>query len=334
MKKSSLLKLALTAGAVGAAGAAAGVVVAGKRWAAADDPDAETRLVVPEGRDVRVPTADGGEIAVTVAGDANQDGRTFVLVHGWTNDRRIWAPVARILVDRGHRVALYDQRGHGASRAGSDGLTIEALGADMRAVLEHLDARKAVVAGHSMGGMAAQAFAIEHPDVLEQRVDAVALVSTASGDLAMPGLVHKFAPRVLGSSWVGRLVSHERFGPFFVRGTMGRKATRSNLRAMQDTFSATEPSARADFYRAMAAMDLSEGLGGVDATVVVISGTHDGLVAHKNSRRLADLIEGARFEALPDAGHMLPLERPDAVADLLEGLTPASSSSLRTAANA
>ncbi|MBV9043047.1 MAG: alpha/beta fold hydrolase [Acidimicrobiia bacterium] len=320
MKKSSLVKLAVATGAAGTAGA---VVAAGRRWAANDDPDADTRLVVPDGDDVRVPTPDGGEIAGTDAGAAG-DGRTFVLVHGWTNDRRIWAPVAGLLVERGHRVVLYDQRGHGASRAGRDGLTIEALGNDMAAVLEHLDIRDAIVAGHSMGGMAAQAFAIEHPDVLSERVAAVALVSTACSELAMPGPANRLAPLVLGSSLVSRFVSNSRLGPFLVRGTMGRKATLSNLKAMQDTFAATEPSARADFYRAMAAMDLSEGLADVDVPVLVISGVRDGLVAHKNSKRLADIINGARFEAIRDAGHMLPLELPGQVAGLRERLAQES----------
>src|SRR5947209_15546198 len=107
MQKSSLVKLALAAGATGAAAAAAGAVVAGRRWAAADDPDAATRLTIRDGTDVRIPTTDGGGIAATVARGADAGGRTFVLVHGWTNDRRIWAPVARILLDRGHRVVLY-----------------------------------------------------------------------------------------------------------------------------------------------------------------------------------------------------------------------------------
>src|SRR5205085_4892042 len=166
------------------------------------------------GTDVRVPTPDGGEISATVAGAEHGDGRTFVLVHGWTNDRRIWAPVGRLLVERGHRVVLYDQRGHGSSRAGRDGLTIEALGDDMAAVLEYLDARDAVVAGHSMGGMAAQAFAIAHPEVLADRVAAVALVSTACSDLGVPGPGGRLAPRVLGSSRVNSFVAHPRIGPF------------------------------------------------------------------------------------------------------------------------
>jgi len=334
MQKSSLFKLALAAGAAGAAAAAAGAVVAGRRWAAADDPDAATRLVVPEGTDVRVATPDGGVVAATVARGADAGGRTFVLVHGWTNDRRIWAPVARILLDRGHRVVLYDQRGHGASRPGADGLTIEAIGADMAAVLEHLDARDAVVAGHSMGGMAAQAFAINHPDVLAERVAAVALVSTACSDLGLPGPSGKLAPFVLGSRQINRFISNPRLGPVLMRGTLGKKATLTNLRAMQDTFAATEPATRAAFYRAFDAMDLSEGLADVEVPVVVVSGTRDQLVAHKNSRRLADLINGARFEAVRGAGHMVPLERPEPLADLLEELASASAAPARRAVNA
>ena len=330
--KRGVLKLALGAGAIGAASAVTASVAAGRRWAAADDPDAETRLTIPDGTDVRVPTADRGEIAATVS-DAGT-GDTFVLVHGWTNDRRIWAPVARLLVERGHNVVLYDQRGHGSSRPGDDGLTIEALGADMRSVLEHLDLRDVVVAGHSMGGMAAQALAIDHPDVGDERVAAVALVSTAAADLGAVGPAKRLAPRVLGSSLVNRFVSHGRLGPFLVRGTMGKKATLSNLRAMQDTFCAMDPSARAAFYQAMEAMDLSEGLADVDARVVVVSGTRDQLVAHANSRRLADAIKGARFEAVPSAGHMLPLETPDLLADFLEDLAPSSASPARRAVNA
>jgi len=57
-------------------------------------------------------------------------------------------------------------------------------------------------------------------------------------------------------------------------------------------------------------------------------------VAHSNSRRLANLIDGARFEAIPGAGHMLPLETPEVLTDLLEDLASATSTPLRRTANA
>ena len=59
-----------------------------------------------------------------------------VLAHCYTGSRGVWAPVARRLVDKGYRVVLWDQRGHGASTVGSDGLTIDRLGEDLREVLE------------------------------------------------------------------------------------------------------------------------------------------------------------------------------------------------------
>jgi pimeloyl-ACP methyl ester carboxylesterase len=322
MDRARLLNVAVAAGAAGVAGAAVGLVVAGRRWAAGDDPGAVPPLTAPDSTEHRIPTADGGELAAIVAG--NSSGRTFVLAHGWTNDHRTWAPVARLLVERGHQVVLYDQRGHGSSRPGSDGLTIEALGADMATVLENLDVRDAVLAGHSMGGMAAQAFAIEHPEVLADRVRGVALVSTGCSNIGVAGRVAKLAPRVVGSRHIGRFISNAHLGPALMRSTMGRRASLANLRAMQETFTATSPATRGDFLGAMMAMDFSGSLTGVDVPVIVVSGTRDQLVAHATSRRLAELISGARFVALPGSGHMLPLEEPAVLADVLEELAESS----------
>ena len=85
---------------------------------------------------------------------------------------RCGRPVAHRLLEAGHQVVLYDQRGHGESTVGDDGFTIPRLGADLRAVLEAVDARDAVLAGHSMGGMTIQSLVAHHPDVVDERVRA------------------------------------------------------------------------------------------------------------------------------------------------------------------
>ena len=167
-----------------------------------------------------VPTSDGGLLAVWVMGP--DDGPAVVCAHGWTGERRIWAASARRLVAAGRRVVVYDQRGHGASIAGSDSLTIAAIGADVASVLEHLDLRDAVVAGHSMGGMAVQSFAIEHKDVLAERVRALALVSTAGAEMGLKAL-DKSAASLIGSDSTTKAIADPRFGPFLVRSTFGRR---------------------------------------------------------------------------------------------------------------
>ena len=68
----------------------------------------------------------------------------------------MWAPQFHQLTDR-YRVIAVDLRGHGESAVGSDGLGISRLADDLATLLTALDLRDAVVVGHSMGGMTADA---------------------------------------------------------------------------------------------------------------------------------------------------------------------------------
>ena len=147
-------------GAILAAGAAA--TIAARRWATADDPCKDDRDAELDGKPFTVTTYDGALLDGVRLGA--EGGPLVVLSHCWTGDRSTWIPVARRLVAEGHTVVLYDQRGHGASTLGSEGATINRVGADLAAVLDAVDARDAIVAGHSMGGMAVMALLAEHPE--------------------------------------------------------------------------------------------------------------------------------------------------------------------------
>jgi pimeloyl-ACP methyl ester carboxylesterase len=243
-------------------------------------------------------------------------GQLVVAVHGWTEDGRVWAPVARRLVDAGHRVAVYDQRGHGASTVGSAGCTIEGIAADVRAVLDHLDARDAVLVGHSMGGMAAQAFAIRHKEALADRVAALVLVGTAARPAELPRHVEAVSAGVLSSPLLGAAMRSARLGPFLVRRTVGRPVW-EHLRVTSALFAATPPATRREFFLAMSALDHIPDLPAVAVPTVVVSGTKDRLLPHPLSHRLANAIPGARLVALDGAGHQLMFEEPGRVAEII-----------------
>lgn len=309
---------ALAGLAAATVGAGIASTLAGRRWASAHDPTGGEPLREPDGDERTVTTKDGARLATLVAGPA--DGRTFVLSHCWTGDRRIWGPVAIRLVERGHRVVLYHQRGHSTSTVGSDGLTLTALGDDLAAVLEAVDARDAVIAGHSMGGMAVQAFATEHPDGLAERVRGIGLVGTSSGDLRQGAFAERLAGLVLAGTGVDRALASKRFGPLLVRGSVGRAATLPALQAVIETFSATPPATRKGFFSAMMAMDFDDALAKVEVPVVVVSGTRDQLTPPAHGRRLVEVLPNARLHVVRDAGHMLPCEVPDELADVLETL--------------
>jgi pimeloyl-ACP methyl ester carboxylesterase len=307
------------AGLVGGAATAAAATVALRRWERADQPDDRRFAALPGACEDSVDSTDGARIAFAVAGPKDgASNRTIVLAHGWTNDRRVWEPVACRLVASGHRVVLYDQRGHGASTVGSGGLALEALADDLRAVLERLDTTGAVVAGHSMGGMAAQVFVTLHPEVARHRVGALVLVATACERVG--------TGRPFPDEWARRVIAHRRveqamtargLSPFLVRRTFGRNVCRAHLDSVCEMFVATPGDVRAQALTAMTALDLSAVLGDVDIPVTVVAGSRDRLLPPPNARRIAQLVPGARLVTYEGTGHMVPLEEPDRLARLL-----------------
>jgi pimeloyl-ACP methyl ester carboxylesterase len=284
--------------------------------ATAPSPLAVADLALPEGEDRTVTTDDGATLAVRVAdpdaGGGAEGGVPIVLSHCWTGTRAVWAPVARRLVAAGHRVVLYDQRGHGSSDLGRDPLTVARLGADLAAVVRGVDVRGAVLAGHSMGGMSVMACACGHPDLVAERVRGLALVATAAHGIASrrrDRLVHL----ALRGNVAGRATARPGLGRVLVRGSFGRAPDRTHVDATRVMFVGTPPAVRRDAAAAMRAMDLREALCKVEVPAVVVLGLRDGLIVNPLTREIPRHLAGADLVELPRAGHMLPFERPDEV---------------------
>lgn len=236
----------------------------------------------------------------------------MVLPHCWTGSRRVGVPVARRLLAHGHRVVLYDQRGHGSSTLGREPVTVERLGADLAAVVRHLDLRDLIVAGHSMGGMTSMAFAGHHPELARERVRALVLVATAGhglGDVWRGRMLH----RAIVTGLAGRTVRHPRAGYAAVRSTFGVAPEPAHVEATRALFVDTPERVMRDCVEAMGTMDLRPVLRRIDVPVTVLLGRRDQLIVNPLTRAIADHIPGAELIVLPGAGHMLPLERPDEV---------------------
>jgi pimeloyl-ACP methyl ester carboxylesterase len=300
-----------------AAGGAAAIArqARGKQvWASGDDPCGPDGLTLPAGEERTITTDDGAELAVTLTGPA--DGPVVVLAHCWTGSRAFWSPVARRLAADGHRVVLYDQRGHGASTFGSGLTTMERLGEDLRTVLEELDLTDVVLAGHSMGGMTIQAFAKEFPEELRKRARAVVLVATAA----------KIVQRAVPAAAIEAVLGDRTLGSWFrgpagirmCRGALGESAHRSHVTATRDHFIDTLAAARTGFLVSMSAMDLRPGHVHIEVPTTIVVGSHDRLTPVSLAKVMAKGIGGAELVVVPKAGHMLPIEDPARVAEVIE----------------
>ncbi|HVL83987.1 MAG TPA: alpha/beta hydrolase [Pseudonocardia sp.] len=289
-------------------------------------------------------TSDGVRLAVEVAGPARAP-VTVVLVHGWTLDARTWGPVAAALAGE-VRVVRYDHRGHGRSDAvRAECMTLERLADDLAEVVAAAAPDgPLVLAGHSMGGMAVMALAERHPGLLARRVAAVALVATASGGLAAANLglpprraelVRRLEKRVHASPrWLARerLGDPRLLGPALRWLLLGPRPTREAVRLTTLSVASCRPATMAGFRPTLDAHERDAALAAfAGIPTVVLAGGRDRLIPVSAARRIARALPSANLTILPDTGHMIPVERPAAVAGRIAALVRAAAAGSPTA---
>ncbi|WP_405020117.1 alpha/beta hydrolase [Kitasatospora sp. NBC_00070] len=280
-------------------------------------------LLPAAAEEYRIRSADGHWIHAAAYGP--EDAPLVVLAHGWTCSTRFWAPVIHQLLPD-HRVVAYDQRGHGRSDrpVTPAGYTTVKLADDLAAVLGRVvpAGRRAVLAGHSMGGMTIMA-AADRAEVAD-RTAAVALVSTGAGDLLAELKVVPDAVRGGLRRFLGRQLLHSRLplGPVtplsraaLKYATMGPATPADRAEVNARIVHACPAGVRHRWSLVLGGLDLYAQLGKLAAPTAVVVGTHDRLTPPVHSHRiLAALPAPEGLLELPGVGHMSPVERPAEVA--------------------
>ncbi|WP_030234148.1 alpha/beta fold hydrolase [Streptomyces sp. NRRL S-350] len=274
--------------------------------------------------ELTVRSADGSRLHVEVHGRPGAP--TVVLAHGWTCSTAFWAPVIRELSDR-YRVVAYDQRGHGHSEIPPSRVrySTRALAEDLSAVLARTvpAGERAVLAGHSMGGMTIMA-AGGRPEVAERTAAAV-LISTGSSELVAeltvvpPGVrpagLRRFLHRQLLRSRLplGPVTPLSRAALKYA--TLGPTSPAGQVEATARIVHACPTAVRANWAAVLDRLDVRAGLARLAAPTAVVVGTDDRLTPPVLARRIvAELTDPQGMLLLPGVGHMSPLERPAEVA--------------------
>jgi pimeloyl-ACP methyl ester carboxylesterase len=313
----------ISAAAVAAAGSG---LYAAERLAAArvrnrpdPDPDVLTPLTYPVSS---VPSHDGGTISYVRVGSGGSGGsaRPIVLIHGVTLSVRTWVYQLRDLPAAGFDTIAFDQRGHGGSMVGHAGHAVEHLGDDVESLLDALDLRNSVLVGHSMGGIAVQSFLARHPQTAAERVGGVVLLSTlprvpfGSRATRLRTLVERMTRR---SPDTTRLWAAPNLGLLAARVGFGVDPQPSHVELVRQMMLECAVETRRDSPRALIGFDLVGALSGFAVPTLVIGGMADVITPPRDARLLADSIPGARLELLDGGGHMLMLERREAISRLI-----------------
>ncbi len=209
-------------------------------------------------------------------------GPPVVLAHGMWCEGGMFARMTDDLA-RDCRVIVPDFRAHGGTEVPGASWSVADLADDLALLLDQLGASPAVVAGFSMGGMAALHLALRHPECLRGLV----LISTSAGaetlirKLQIRGLARLL--RLAGPpAWLAHEAARVAFSPRYRRSDPA----------------AVRPA-------------VTERLGEIRLPAVILAGTADRVLSPRGSELMRRRLSGARLLWLRGSGHVVPMERPE-----------------------
>jgi pimeloyl-ACP methyl ester carboxylesterase len=242
-------------------------------------------------------------------------GRPLLALHGSAAHAHWWDPVAPRLRRR-VRVLALDWRGHGRSAwPRPPAYRTEDFAADLLGMIERLDLRRVVVAGHSMGGQIALAFAAWHPGALDRLV---VLDAKPAVNLARLQAIRSRGERPR-PEFPGRAAALRRFrlsppetsaSPAVVRDVGARGIRRLARGRWVYRF---DPACE----RTREPVDAWPLLPRITVPTLIVRGEESTILPRDVAERMAKLVPSARLEAIRGAYHHVTLDAPVALADCL-----------------
>lgn len=241
-------------------------------------------------------------------------GATLLLVHGFPLSRGTWSKQVEAF-RASHRVLAPDLRGLGKSEATGGVITMSRFAEDLYALLQRLDTGPVFLAGHSMGGYVALAFAKAYPQALRGLV----LVGTKAGPDTPEAAAARRAlaerVRVEGPAVVVDAMAPKMLAPGNRDATMAA--------SVRSFMTPSQPEGVMGALLGMAERpDATGGLSSIAVPTLVIAGAEDALVPPSEAEALAKAIPGASLKLIPRAGHLVAFEQADAFNEALRDWLP------------
>jgi pimeloyl-ACP methyl ester carboxylesterase len=240
---------------------------------------------------------------LTLAYDRLGQGAPLVLIHGFPLDHSIWDEVTPLLTPT-FELILPDLRGFGESVSPAPAWTMADLAADIASLLDHLGIESAFLAGHSMGGYVALAFAAAYP----QRVRGLALVASQTAADAPERKAGRYAQ--------AQQIAENGIGEAVAGMTIKLSPDARVQKFVHELMRKQKPAGFIGSLKAMAERaDTLSVLEEASFPVLIVHGGADGLIPLQ--KEIQAKVPRARVVELPGVGHMPMMESPQQVVDAL-----------------
>jgi pimeloyl-ACP methyl ester carboxylesterase len=224
-----------------------------------------------------------------------------ILLHGAGGNHLSWPPQVRRMADE--RIYALDLPGHGKSE-GMGRHSINEYADDVIAFMKAMKIGAAVIAGVSMGSAIALTLALKYP----RKVLGLALLGA--------GAKMRVAPAILEIA--GNVNTFESAVDMIHENCFSANVSPDLIQLSKRQMMEMRPPVLLGDFLACNEFNVMEQLPRVKAPTILICGAEDKMTPVKYSEFLRETIPNAQLQIVENAGHLMMLEQPDVVADLLK----------------
>lgn len=224
----------------------------------------------------------------------------------------IWESTSALLANH-YRLAAWDLPGHGASPAATEPFTVGEIAFAVLDAVDALGEDHFHYAGVSLGG----AVGLELMLTASQRVDSAAIICSGAKIGSTEGWVERAA--LARSQGTASLVVPSA-SRWFAPGSIERHPELAGrlLHSLRDA----DDTSYALCAEALALYDVRAHLGSIAAPVLAVWGEHDAVTPEALAVEIAGQVQNGRVERIDGAGHLAPVDQPEAVAAILSRFFP------------
>jgi pimeloyl-ACP methyl ester carboxylesterase len=236
--------------------------------------------------------------------EVHGEGEPIIFVHGWMDDCSVWKSQIELFAKK-YNVIAYDHRGHGRSDKPKGDYSIQTLSNDLHSLIQKLNFEKVTLIGHSMGGMTALIFTLDHPD----KVSKLVLVGTTAK--------MTFSFRIY--LWVMiHIFSYESFARGKIEFNYHEPSEQVIKEALDIAMKTPKYAAYECFTEFTKNYDIRDRVSKIKVPTLIVVGEKDKATPVEMSQYLNRQIEGSKLRFIPDSKHMVMIDKSEELDEIME----------------
>ena len=238
---------------------------------------------------------------------------TILLAHGYGFSQIEWNVIVARLNALNYRTIVFDQRGHGKSSIGKDGISSSSMASDYKNLIEFFDLENCILVGHSMGGFLSMKFLLDNPAMQHTKVKSCVLMATFAGDINKNNFQNRLQIPLIKSGILQKLIKWKPIANQFAKSLLGVDPDPEIIRVIPEIFLQQDHSKLVPILEAFGDESYYDRLKYITIPCTVVIGDKDGTTPGFHTDDILKEIPNATRIDLKGKGHCLNAEAPDEI---------------------